>query len=129
VELAALERHPVAMRSFAPISAILLLSIGCGGAAAAVDVAGTWVETGVVEHGHVLEFDGKSNKFLLHGPGPGGHSNHDHFEGTYRVEAGAVVLTGAWESNHKAEVVRAAFDGGTLRLEFGSKVVPLAKKP
>ncbi|MCU0866513.1 MAG: hypothetical protein MUC36_22235 [Planctomycetes bacterium] len=117
------------MRSIPLVASVLLLSVGCGGAAAAVDVAGTWAETGGAEHGHVLEFDRKSNKFLLHGPGPGGHHDHDHFEGSYRVEAGAVVLTGAWESNHKAEVVRAAIDGGTLRLDLGGKIVPLAKRP
>ena len=129
MELARRQRHSIAMRSIASGSFVLLLAVGCGGAAAAVDVAGTWSETGGAEHGHVLEFDGNSNKFLLHGPGPGGHSNHDHFEGTYRIEGGAVVLTGAWESNHKAEVVRAAIDGGTLRLDLGGKIVPLAKKP
>lgn len=99
---------------------VLALPTACGGpaVAATADFVGSWKEVGDKEHGIVLEFDGKSDKFLLHGPGPGGHSSHDHFAGTYRVDAGEVVLTGAWESNHKAEVRRGRLAAGSLTVDF-----------
>ncbi|MFN7589196.1 MAG: hypothetical protein ACK501_06895 [Planctomycetota bacterium] len=106
----------------------LLALAACGAkvALAATDLHGTWTQG--VEHGYVLEFDPKSDKFLVHGPGAGGHDSHDHFGGSYRVDGAAVVLDGKWESDGKAETVRGALRDGTLQVTLQGKVVDLRRK-
>lgn len=114
----------------APVLLLCTVFGGCGGstALAASDLFGAWQEVGVAEHGHVVEFDGKSTKFLVHGPGAGGHDTHDHFAGQYEVRDQEVVLTGAWESNDKAEVVRGTLRDGTLQLRFAAKPIDFRRR-
>lgn len=120
------------MRTHSLVAVILTLaaSAGCSGdaALAASTLHGSWHETGGGDHGHVVEFDAKSPKFLVHGPGPGGHDTHDHFAGAYEVVGSEVVLTGAWESNDKPEVVRGTLRDGTLRLAFAAKPIEFRRK-
>lgn len=109
---------------------MVLLMVGCGGSGSlsAGDLHGAWHEVRGGDHGHVVEFDPKSTKFLVHGPGPGGHDSHDHFTGAYTLAAGEVVLTGVWESINKREVVRGTLHDGTLRLAFATKPIDLRRK-
>ena len=119
------------MRTYSLVAVILTLAAsGCRGDATLTATAlhGSWHETGGGEHGHVVEFHAKSPKFLVHGPGPGGHDTHDHFAGTYEVVGAEVVLTGAWESNDKREVVRGTLHDGTLRLAFAAKPIEFRRQ-
>lgn len=95
--------------------------------ASAPNLVGVWKEAGVAKHGHVLEFDSKSDKFLLHGPGDD-HGSHDHFAGTFQVEGAEVVLRGVWESNGKAEVVRGRFEGEQLIMAFAPQAIRFVRK-
>lgn len=116
------------MRTFLGPTLLLLGLAGCGqkAALAATQLHGTWSQG--VEHGYVLEFDAKSDKFLVHGPGAGGHDSHDHFGGTYRIDGEAVVLDGTWESDGKTESARGTLRDGTLQVTLQGKAVDLRRK-
>jgi hypothetical protein len=99
----------------------------CGSDAAASAWHGTWVEPGGKPHGHVLEIDGGSAKFLLHGPGPGGHDSHDHWSGAYRRVADVLVLDGTWESNQKTESATLTRTATGVRLGLSTPIDLVAK--
>jgi len=132
VELVACERHPVGMASLrlgVAFCLCALFAVACGGGDDATESwAGKWVEAGGKPHGHVLEIDGGSNKFLLHGPGPGGHDSHDHWAGTYRQNGAELVLDGTWESTGKAESARAKRTAAGVELGLSSPI-QLVKQP
>jgi hypothetical protein len=117
------------MRTVLACVALPLLALAACSAKAALaasDVQGTWTQG--VEHGYVLEIDTKSDKFLVHGPGAGGHESHDHFAGKYRVDNGALILEGTWESDGKAETTRGTLREGTLQVTLQGKAVDLRRK-
>lgn len=116
------------MRTLLGMAILLLTLPGCRGdtVLAAPQLHGTWTQG--EKHGYVLEFDAKSDKFLVHGPGTGGHDSHDHFAGRYRVDGDAVVLDGKWESNDQAETTRGALRDGVLQVTLLGKRVDLRRK-
>ena len=114
--------------SSAGVVLTLLALAACGAKAGltAADLHGTWAQS--VEHGYVLEVDKKSDKFLVHGPGAGGHDSHDHFAGKYRVDGDALLLEGSWESDGKAETTRGTLRDGTLQVTLQGKPIDLRRK-
>lgn len=116
------------MRTLFGMAVLLLTLPGCGGdaALAAPHLHGTWTQGD--KRGYVLEFDAKSDKFLVHGPGAGGHDSHDHFAGKYTIDGDAVVLDGKWESNNKAETTRGTLRDGLLQVTLLGTRVDLRRK-
>lgn len=117
------------MRNALPFLALTLLGItACERKAGltAKDLHGTWAQG--IEHGYVLEFDSKSDKFLVHGPGSGGHDSHDHFAGRYQCDGEQFVLTGTWESDNKAETTRGTLRDGKLQVPLQGKTIDLQRK-
>lgn len=95
----------------------VLLFAACGTSS---PLAGSWAEeVAGGGHGAAIEFDGKSDKFVMHGEGgePGKH-DHDHFNGTWKLVGEAITLDGEWESNHKKETVQGTLKDGKLTLTF-----------
>lgn len=117
------------MRNALPFLALTLLGItACERKAGLTvkDLHGTWAQG--IEHGYVLEFDSKSDKFLVHGPGSGGHDSHDHFAGKYQIDGEHFVMTGTWESDNKAETTRGTLRDGKLQVPLQGKTIDLQRK-
>jgi hypothetical protein len=117
----------MALRVFFGVALCAVVLVPACGKVAAPVLAGVWKEAGATKHGHVLEFDSGSDKFLLHGPGDD-HGSHDPFAGTFQVEGAEVVLRGVWESNGKAEVVRGRFEGDLLYMAFAPQAIRFVRK-
>lgn len=122
------ERHPAAMsaRTAVLFATLAILASACSHETPEA-LVGTWVDT-TKEHGHALELETAKMAFLLHGPGPGGHSDHDHFAGTWARTGSTVSLDGTWESNSKKEKTTATVDGDALVLQLGDQKVRLTRK-
>jgi hypothetical protein len=118
-------------RSVAAVALAALCSVACGSSASeaqgAGDLAGAWIVPGA-EHGHVLEFDKASDRFLLHGPGPGGHSAHDHFEGRFTKDGDHFVLEGTWEHSGNKETARGKRVGDELHVTVGGEALRLQRR-
>jgi hypothetical protein len=105
------------------LSSCLLLA--CGADTPANPIAGAWHFDGAGGHesategghDHALQFDSASDRFTWCCDDGGAH---DHFDGTWRLEADKVTLNGTWKNTGKAETVMGTLQDNKLSLQFAS---------